>query len=179
MTNNRLVVLCQVVKQQVTSLIVVVVVVVVVVNLKASQQSKKTCLSYVFDAAKMLWQQVLSHKQGRPQAWARGGICLPVENVQARVVSITTFWFAQKEPKSLHPTRVTGSKYTSVAIAAAIPPRTAAARAYSAPPDTLAGLKDGGFKGGLAEKEWQNRDGRREGREETGRKKVERNGRDG
>jgi len=178
MTNNRLVVLCQVVKQQVTSLIVVVVVV-VVVNLKASQQSKKTCLSYVFDAAKMLWQQVLSHKQGRPQAWARGGICLPVENVQARVVSITTFWVRTKRTKIVAPNTCHRLKIYLGCDCGRDSAPDRRCESLQRSPDTLAGLKDGGFKGGLAEKEWQNRDGRREGREETGRKKVERNGRDG
>jgi len=38
---------------------------------------------------------------GRPQAWARGGTCHSLEHIRARFASITTFWFAQKEPKSL------------------------------------------------------------------------------
>jgi len=36
------------------------------------------------------------------------GTCLTLENVQVRFNSVATFWFAQREPKSLHKTHFTG-----------------------------------------------------------------------
>jgi len=57
-------------------------------------------------------------------------------NIQARFASFTTFRFAQKELKSFHETRFTGSEYIYIAIAA-----LADGAAYSVSPDILAGFK--------------------------------------
>ena len=45
----------------------------------------------------MAWRRHKHH--GRPQAWARGGTCSPLGNVQARFASVTTFRFAKKRSK--------------------------------------------------------------------------------
>jgi len=41
-----------------------------------------------------------------PQAWARRGTCHPWKMYKARFASFTTFWFAQKVPKSRHVSRL-------------------------------------------------------------------------
>jgi len=57
-------------------------------------------------------------KTWTPAGMAKREHLPPLENVYvsynnfAQLASITTFWFAQKQPKSLLNTRFTGSKYT-------------------------------------------------------------------
>ena len=105
------------------------------------------------------------HSHGRPQTWARGGTCLPLEYIQGQLCVNYNILVRTKRNKIVPQDMFHRLKIYVIATAVGVLPRTPLGEHYSAPTDILEGFKGSTWQG---RRERERREGRRMERQGKG-----------